>query len=191
MNRVTGLDFDRMYAEAADPWGLETSDYEAGKYAATLAQLGTRFYPNAIEVGCAIGVFTPQLATRCARLVALDFSVAAVAMTRRRVSGLDHVEVLVGSFPEQTPAGAWDLVVCSEVLYYLDAPALDEAIAWFADQLADGATVVAAHWRGPGRTEPLRGDDVHDRLVGELGAWHTYDARRERYRLDRFEGAAS
>jgi SAM-dependent methyltransferase len=190
MNRVTAVDFERMYAQDADPWGLASSEYEAGKYSATLAELGTRRYPRALEVGCAIGVFTAQLAARCTELVALDFSVAAVAMTRRRVRDLDHVEVVVGSFPEQVPAGAWDLVVCSEVLYYLDEPALEDAIGWLRDQLAAGTTVVTAHWRGPAQTEPLRGDDVHDRLRAELGAWHAHDARRQRYRLDRFEGTA-
>jgi hypothetical protein len=36
----------------------------------------------------------------------------------------------------------------------------------------------------------LRGDDVHDLLAGSLARWHTFDARRTGYRLDRFDGNA-
>jgi SAM-dependent methyltransferase len=189
MNRVTAVDFERMYAAAPDPWGLEWSDYETRKYAATLDELGRRRYPRATEIGCALGVFTAMLAPRCGHLLAMDFSPAAVAMTRRRVADRANVEVVLASFPEQAPAGPWDLVICSEVLYYLDRAALGEALAWFADQLAGGATVVTAHWRGPGVTEPLSGDEVHDQMSRELGRWHARDARRPGYRLDRFDGS--
>jgi alkylation response protein AidB-like acyl-CoA dehydrogenase len=57
---------------------------------------------------------------------------------------------------------------------------------WLREQLEAGATLLAVSWRGHG-DEPMRGDDVHDLLTQELGAWHTLDARRPGYRLDRFD----
>jgi SAM-dependent methyltransferase len=191
MSRPGAIEFERIYARNPDPWKLATSRYEAAKRDATVAALGSRRYLRALEVGSATGMLTAALAPRCERLTACDFSPFAVATTRRRVAGLPNVEVIRATFPEQVPAAPWDLVVCSEVLYYLDPPAFERAIAWLRRMLRSGATVLAVHWRGPGVTEPLRGDDVHDRLVAALRSWHALDRRRRSYRLDRFDAAAA
>jgi SAM-dependent methyltransferase len=190
VKRVSASYFDRIFEEDSDPWKLESSRYERRKHSATLAAAGSHRHPRALELGCATGVFTARLARRSARVVAIDFSARAVASARRRLAYAHNVEIRLGCFPEDAPPGPWSLVVCSEVLYYLDESGLGRAIAWFADQLAGGATVVTVHWRGPATTEPLRGDDVHDRLCLDLARWHACDERRVRYRLDVFEGAA-
>jgi cyclopropane fatty-acyl-phospholipid synthase-like methyltransferase len=180
--------FERLYADSADPWSYCTSSYEREKYADTLAALPARPLGAVLEIGCSIGVFTGQLAGRCERVVGLDFSPRALVLARDRVGGLRNVELRRASFPEQAPAGPWDVVVCSEVLYYLDRETLWSATAWLSAQLQDGASVVAVSWRGVGADEPQRGDDVHDLVAGELARWHTFDGRRDGYRLDRFDG---
>ena len=143
---------------------------------------------SALEVGCSIGVFTEQLAERCERVLAIDFSERAVELAGQRLDGRANVEVRLASFPEQVPTGPWQLILCSELLYYLQAPALDRAIEWLTEQLQGGACVLVVSWRGRGVDEPFLGDEVHDRLAGELARWHVLDARREGYRLDRFDG---
>jgi 2-polyprenyl-3-methyl-5-hydroxy-6-metoxy-1,4-benzoquinol methylase len=180
--------FERLYEHSADPWRYETSAYEQEKYSDTLAALPPGKAGRTLEVGCSIGVFTQQLAARCERLVAIDFAEQALTLARERLVGLEHVQVRHASFPEQAPAGPWDVVVCSEVLYYLDEPALCEAVAWLTRQLHSGASVIAVSWRGRGTEEPLHGDDVHDLLAVELSRWHSFDGRRRGYRLDRFDG---
>lgn len=180
--------FERLYAASADPWNYCGSDYEREKYASTLAALPTGTLGAALEVGCSIGVFTEQLASRCEWVAAVDFSARALQLARARLQSLGNVRLVQACFPEQTPAGRWEVVVCSEVLYYLDEPALHTAVSWFAGQLRAGACVVAVSWRGVGGSEPLRGDEVHDLLASELAGWHALDARRLGYRLDRFDG---
>lgn len=186
--RATAESFEQLYAVSPDPWGYDSSEYEREKYAATLAALDGRRYATALEVGCSIGAFTELLAERCAALTALDFSSRAVVLARARLREHAHVSVLEGSFPEQAPPGEWDLVVCSEVLYYLDRPALDQAIAWLRERLRAGSTVLAVDWRGPTTTEPHDGDEVHDLLHERLTAWHVLEGRQPGYRLDRFDG---
>ena len=136
-------DFERIYAASGDPWGYETSAYEREKYAATLAALPARPLGRVLEVGCSIGVFSEQLAGRCAELVAIDFAARALELARERLAGVGNVSLSRASFPEQTPPGEWDVVVCSEVLYYLDRPTLERALEWLAARLDRGATVVA------------------------------------------------
>lgn len=186
--------FERIYERSADPWGYLSSSYEREKYADTLAALPAKPIGRALEVGCSIGIFTEQLAQRCCQLVALDFSARALALAESRLAGLANVTALHASFPEQAPPGPWDLIVCSEVLYYLDRETLLAAVGWLATQLAQGASVLAVSWRGEGAHEPLRGDDAHDVLARELSRWHAFDGRehggrgRPGYRIDRFDG---
>jgi SAM-dependent methyltransferase len=180
--------FERLYQANPDPWSYRTSSYERDKYAATLDALPPGTHKLCLEVGCSIGVFTRLLAARCEHVVAMDFSLSAIELARQQLQDVGNVDLLRASFPEQTPAGSWDVVVCSELLYYLQPPALEEAIGWIRAQLGCGASVLAVSWRGVGRDEPLLGDEVHDRLAHELADWHALDARRDSYRLDRFDG---
>jgi SAM-dependent methyltransferase len=186
--RASAESFERLYAASSDPWRYDSSEYERGKYAATLVALDGRVFERALEVGCSIGAFTELLADRCAALTALDFSARALGLARGRLRGRANVEIVEASFPEQTPAGSWDLVVCSEVLYYLDRAALECAVGWLAEQLSGGATVLAVDWRGPTSTEPHDGDEVHELLRERLVAWHALESRQPGYRLDRFDG---
>lgn len=189
-SRVGAERFERLYEQSPDPWRYDTSPYEHGKYAATLAALDGRRFARALEVGCSIGAFTERLAPWCGSLTALDYSARAVALARERVADLGNVTVALGSFPEHASPGPWELVVCSEVLYYLDRPTLDLAIYWLRARLEEGATVLAVDWRGPARTEPLGGDEVHELLTERLARWHVLSGRRPRFRVDRFDGDA-
>jgi SAM-dependent methyltransferase len=186
--RVDAERFERHYEASTDPWNYRDSAYEREKYAATLAALPPRGFDRALEVGCSIGVFSRLLAPRCGKLVAIDFSARAVTLAGERLAAEQNVEVVQASFPEQVPGGDWDLIVCSEVLYYLDEPALASALEWLQAQLSSGAVVIAVSWRGTGAEEPMLGDDVHDLLERRFARWHALDARRPGYRLDRFDG---
>jgi SAM-dependent methyltransferase len=186
--RMGAEKFERLYTASGDPWNYGGSDYEREKYASTLAALPSGAFGAALEVGCSIGVFTEQLAKRCERVLAVDFSPRAMEYARARLRRLENVRLAEVSFPEQAPDGPWDLVVCSEVLYYLDEPALRAALDWLERQLRRGACVLTVSWRGAGSSEPLRGDDVHDLLAEDLARWHVLDARHPGYRLDRFDG---
>ena len=187
--RVAASFFEDLYERSEDPWSFATSGYERRKYAHTLSSLGARRFERALEIGCSIGVFTELLAERDER-TRRDRRVGARARARPPAPAwpATGVRFARATFPEEMPAGRWDLIVCSEVLYYLDDDAFALAVDRLRACLEAGSTVLAVHWRAATRTYPLRGDEVHDRLVAALGGWHVLDDRRPRYRLDRFEG---
>jgi predicted TPR repeat methyltransferase len=187
--RVLAGSFEHLYQASPDPWDYERSDYEREKYDATIGALAPGRFARGLEVGCSIGVLTERLAGLCESLVAIDFSGRAVTAARDRLAGTPHVEILRTSFPEQMPAGRWNLIVCSEVLYYLDEAALAEAMSLLDGQLRIGATVLAVSWRGgSGSQEPFRGDEVHDLMAARFARWHDLDGATPGYRLDRFNG---
>lgn len=180
--------FDRLYDASPDPWDYRGSAYERDKYAHTLAALGSRAHAHALEVGCSIGVFTQVLAARCEQVTAIDFSARALSLARERLANLDNVTLAQSRFPREIPIGRFDLIVCSEVLYYLDRVSCQAAVRWLRRQLQADAVVLAVSWRGPGTDEPATGDEVHDALARSLADWHVLDERQPGYRLDRFEG---
>ncbi len=180
--------FERLYAANADPWDYRTSVYERAKYEATLAALPPGGCARCLEVGCSIGIFTRLLAARCRKTVAVDFSPRALELARENLVGVDNVELRRARFPEEVPAGSWDWIVCSEVLYYLDRSSFEDALTWFAAQLQLGSCLVAVSWTGGSGGEPLLGDYVHDRLQRTFARQHTLTASTERYRIDRFGG---
>ena len=112
-----------MYSESADPWQLQSRWYERRKYAITLALLPYARYRHAFEPGCSIGVLTELLARRCDRVTATDVSVVALDVTHRRLVDAgcrERVTLLQASLDEPWPLTGCDLVVLSEVCYYLD-----------------------------------------------------------------------
>jgi SAM-dependent methyltransferase len=190
---MTAEYFEQLYARDDDPWGFATSDYERAKYDATLAALDDLApIGSALDVGCSIGVLTERLAARCGRLLAVDCSEAAVALARRRLDGVAGVRVERRCLPESVPAGPFDLVLCSEVLYYWDAALLREGLRRLRATLAPGGALLAVHWRGPVRHYPLDGEAVHGLLREEAdGLVHARSAATPRYLLDRLDRPAA
>jgi trans-aconitate methyltransferase len=186
ISRLRHLYFEFLYARRGDPWDYEHSEYERAKYGSTLAALDGRRFGRALEVGCSIGVFTEMLAPLCDELLAIDSSRRAVAQAERRLAGVPGVRVERRALPRQMPSGPFDLVVCSEVLYYLTRPEAVEATARIREELAPGGWVLAVHRLGKGRSSPLYGREVHELLDEHLGARRAVSRSTERYRLDVF-----
>jgi cyclopropane fatty-acyl-phospholipid synthase-like methyltransferase len=183
-----------MYTESADPWQLQSRWYEQRKYAITLALLPYARYRHAFEPGCSVGVLTEQLAGRCDHVTATDVAVAALDVNHHRLVGAgcrDRVTLVQASLDEPWPAAGCDLVVLSEVCYYLDPAALRAALDREVPRLTPGATVLAAHWRHPVADYPMSGDRAND-IIGataglhHLGGYHDADVA-----IDVFDSGSS
>lgn len=161
--------FAGKYERRADPWHLATRWYEERKRALTLAVLPDRRYGSVLEVGCSVGTLTAELAGRSDRLLATDVVAAAVDAARERVADQPHVTVRRHDARSGVPAGPYDLVVLSEVAYYLTRPELLDLVERLRPELAPGATVLGCHWRHPVAEHAQTGDDVQATLDRALG----------------------
>jgi SAM-dependent methyltransferase len=177
--------FVELYASNPDPWRFTSSDYEREKYAATLRALPRARYARALEVGCSIGVFTRELGQRCSGLVALDVAPSAIEAARERCADLPRIDFLVGAVPEVWPEGRFDLIVLSEVLYFLDRDDLARLAAKVGRSLTSGGECVLVHWTGE-TDYPLSGDEAVERFIEEASPFCRPLAQRrtEQYRLD-------
>ena len=177
--------FEGMYADNADPWRFATSDYEREKYAATIAALPKAHYRSAVEIGCSIGVLTRQLAARCDAILGTDVVAAALASARALNGDRPNVRFEQGAVPKDWPEGRFDLVVLSEVTYFLDRPDVARLARKVEGALEPDGDIVLVHWLG--LTDfPLSGDEAPEAFIAETAGF-TRILRQERtadYRLD-------
>ena len=135
--------FDALYRSDPDPWDFETSAYERAKYDATLAALRARRFTHAIEIGCSIGLLTQRLADVAERVTGVDVSSVALERARERVPTARFVHADV---PDGWPEGPYDLVVLSEVLYFLEPDEIRRLARLVRRDTVPGAP--ASRWTG-------------------------------------------
>jgi 2-polyprenyl-3-methyl-5-hydroxy-6-metoxy-1,4-benzoquinol methylase len=179
--------FESLYTTDPDPWRFATSDYERDKYAATLAALPDRRFGSALEVGCSIGVLTQLLARRCDTLLALDVAETALAQARARCPGVRFERRAV---PDAWPPGCFDLIVFSEVLYYLDSAAIRTTAERAMSALLPGGSILMVHFLG-GTDYPRTGDEAAAEFMAATGLSPALQVRKPLYRIDRLDGAPS
>ena len=175
--------FDALYNDNTDPWQYQTRWYEKRKRDMCLAILPQSQYDNGIELGCGNGVFSELLAQRCQALVSIDGNHQAVKLAKERLAELPHVKVIQGVIPNRlltlkdavveaypllnetsTMQEPFNLIVISEILYYLSPNDIDMVIAWTQQNLAIGGTLLCCHWRYAIKGFAMTGETVHQRL---------------------------
>ena len=161
---MRAVEFERRYQHDGDPWHYRSSVYEHAKYAATLSASGPGPFGSALELGGSIGVFSARLAPRCDALTTIDCSPTAVAAARTRLAGFPHADAILGEIPGAIGPGDHDLVVASEVLYYLDDDAFEATLERLREVLVGGGRLVAVHWRPSGPERPQSATEIHRRL---------------------------
>ena len=186
--------FDNVYADHDDPWRFASSEYERGKYTATLAALPKLRYARAFEIGCSIGVLTAMLAPRCDSLLAVDISEAALQSARQRLAAQPQVELKRMAVPHEFPDGQFDLVMLSEVGYYWSSNDLEIASERIVEGLRPGGSLMLVHWTPVVADYPQTGDAVHAHFLRlaehDPRLRHVGAGREATYRLDVFECAA-
>jgi peptidoglycan/xylan/chitin deacetylase (PgdA/CDA1 family)/predicted TPR repeat methyltransferase len=136
--------FERVF-ETEDPWSY-SNPYETLKYEQTLALLPAGPIGRAMEVACAEGHFTLMLAPRVERLLAVDIAETAVVRAKARCAALDNIDYAQFNLIDDTFPEDLDLIVCSEVLYYLeDEKKLAKVAARMSDALKPGGLLLMAH----------------------------------------------
>jgi 2-polyprenyl-3-methyl-5-hydroxy-6-metoxy-1,4-benzoquinol methylase len=180
--------FDAKYATVPDPWSFETDPYEQARYERITRHIDPDRHRTAFEPGCSVGVLTERIGRLGLRVDSTDLSMRAVERARDRCRHLDGVHITVGDLTP--PQHRYDLIVLSEIGYYLDPTELLATSQNLAARVAPGGRLIAAHWIGTSPDHRLHADDVH-RIVGDaVRTWiHMVDElrtdrSRDGYRLD-------
>jgi SAM-dependent methyltransferase len=178
--------FERLYAKNPDPWDFETSDYEREKYADTIAALGRQRFAQGFEAGCSIGVLTRLLAAHCDNLLAVDIAEPALAQARKRCADLPQLRFENRRLPQDwPPSQKFDLVVLSEVLYFLDPLDICRLASLVCASLCRDAVVLLVNYTEP-IDEPCNGYEAAEFFITASAerVRQVSCIRRERYRID-------
>ena len=116
--------FNQLFLAQPDPW---SSDHplEHERVEITLGMLdraGPSGYPAALEVGCAEGIFTDIVASRCGHLLAVDYSPVGLDRARIRAGKKPNVEFAQLDLRPDRIERSYDLVMAMGVLTYLVRP---------------------------------------------------------------------
>ncbi len=168
-------DFDALYRSDPDPFSVGSSWYERRKIAVVLACLARREYALAWDAAAGTGHLALELSDRCRRVVATDASSVAVAALSEVAleagseetvddspegacaPGFRRLTVRQSALPAlPAEARAADLIIASEVLYYLPHPARAAAVEMLARLDAE---IVTVHWRHHPEDAYLSGED--------------------------------
>lgn len=175
---------ERLYS-TPDPYGLATDSYEQSKYDLIMQELAGGRFARTLEVGCGEGLLSERLVGLTDELVGVDISESAVGRARERFRG-DRGTTTAGrvrferrTLPFDMPEGTFDLVVCSDVLYYWEQRTLVTGTARLVDRLRPGGTLLLLHYRGD-FGQANSGDAVHDLAARRAAALPELDHRVRR-----------
>jgi 2-polyprenyl-3-methyl-5-hydroxy-6-metoxy-1,4-benzoquinol methylase len=175
--------FKKLYAANPDPWNFTNSTYEAAKYQATLAVLGDQKFESAFEIGCSIGILTRMLAKKCRSLLAVDIVETALTTAAENCAAFPHVSFKNLQVPAAWPAGQnFDLIVCSEVLYFLSPRDISRLAGQACESVVSGGLVLLVNYTEP-VDEPCSGQQAAKTFIQ---ATHAHFAVRQQIRQDKF-----
>jgi LmbE family N-acetylglucosaminyl deacetylase len=186
---VARAHFEEMFERSSDPWGYDSVAYEANRFDRTIATLEGRQFENALELGCANGALTARLVEHCASLVATDVSQAALDVARTRLAGSANVTFEQGSLPNEMPNGSFDLIILSDMLYYLGLTGVAALMSKVAERARLDCRIVMTNYLGE-TSCALSGEMAAEIALAHLPGWRRVFAdRTDRLRIDVMERA--
>jgi hypothetical protein len=121
----------------------------------------------------------------------VDCSAAAVEQAKKRVGNLANVTVLNMRAPEEMPEGAFDLIVLSEVLYFLSRDDHRAVTDYVLKSIANSGTCILVNYLGDTES-PWTGDAAAQAFIEQASSSLTLckTLMEEGFRLDVLESRA-
>lgn len=169
--------FNTLFESDPDPWHFD-NEYETRKREILLASLPRRRYRTALELGSATGALTARLAQRCDHVIAVDASDAAIEQSRPQLANYKNICFYRCEIPHNWPdIDAVDLVIVSEIGYFLTRDELVSTYEHVERAVAADAHILLCHWLHPIDGWSLTGTDVHQ--AAHDRGWRTILTHRE------------
>ncbi len=138
--------FEHVYRNE-DPYAIAEEPEEHKKRAASIAVLGGRRFSEALEIGGGEGLLAEQLAEHVDSLLMVDLSKRALERAAARLDGKANVRLGRLDVVAEPLPGSFDLIVCSEVLVYVQVGELDAVRDKIVGGLRPGGSLLLVHSR--------------------------------------------
>ncbi len=152
-----------------DPWNHAVDPEERRKYRVTLDQLPTGQYRRILDVGCSEGVLTRMVSQQYPGSEVLGVDIAERAIKRACRSSGGNLRFTCLDILARRPPGQFDLVLCSEILYYFGrGDRLQLVTERLRQAIRPGGQLILVHpWPEARRLYRYIDADPSLRLVGE------------------------
>jgi SAM-dependent methyltransferase len=160
--------FENKFRANIDPWNYTHSRFERVKREVLLRACGPSKHGRVLELGCAIGETTRGLARLSLHLVAVDASPTALNEAARRAPRNGRIHFRRAILPGQMPRGPFDLIIVSELVYYLRSHHLKPLADRIVAALAPGGITIVLNHRRPFDDAAVLPALAHRRLRRQL-----------------------
>jgi len=155
--------FQSEFQEAIDPWSYGTQEGR-NRFSVALNMLDQTEHARfalALEIGCAEGMFTKVLASRCDSLLAVDFAPLALERARQHCQSVPQINFRQWNLRHDPLPRQYSLIVVMDVLSTIFRPAsLQAACAKLIDAVQDGGYLLFG--------------DVRQSIIFEQAWWNRY-----------------
>jgi SAM-dependent methyltransferase len=169
--------FETLHSASVDPWNTFTSEYEREKRARLLDMLPHKSWQHAVELGCSVGRLTNDLSAIAQKVLAIDGSEIAIDIARTNLRDCGNVELRLAVLPTDLPDKSFDLIVISEILYFVSRADIVTTAHWTASQVSEGAICALVNYLGDTQTE-IMGMEAADIFIA---AAFSSDCKHQRY----------
>jgi SAM-dependent methyltransferase len=173
--------FEKLYSGTArDAWRYEQGEFTRLRFDMLAEMLPQASIGAVLEVGCAEGHFTRILALRAKQVVACDISELAIQRSKQNCLGLRNVQFIRADVRKGLPIGFFDLILCSDVLYYLSKKEAVHVLESFARSLRPGAFLLFSNeWQANYRC--LLNPQEAFGLISHAGVWKKLRSEEIKY----------
>jgi trans-aconitate methyltransferase len=148
--------------------------------------LGERTFENAFEIGCSIGILTKLLARQCRSILAVDVADTALTTAAETCAAFPQVTFKNLQVPAAWPADQkFDLILCSEVLYFLSPRDIMRLAGLAAESTVPGGLALLVNYTEP-VDEPCSGHQAAQIFVQAAGDRFAVQKqiRQDKFRID-------
>jgi len=164
-------DFAGRYdSRVGDSWSYTTDPAHEMRLQRILNALSPLAGKRVLELGCAEGFITREMAKQAARVVACELSPLAAERTRISCDGLP-VQIIAGDIRSCLPDEKFDLILASDVFYYLTSDELSRVVRSLAQRGdTDCRLIMANEWNGS--YSQLTSPDQIIKTISDTLQWH-------------------
>jgi len=162
---ITLEEFEKRFQYDPDPWQTFSSVYEQKKRQYLGHAIGNRAYGRCLEVAAGNGSNSCLIAGKTLRLVATEGTPTGVRLMESLTGSLGNVSIQQQDLAKPMPHRRYDLIVVSEVLYYLTAPALRNFARGIDRTLVPTGRLILAHHQESFPDAVHSGHAIHDRFL--------------------------
>jgi len=162
------LDCEAKYVNEEDPWSIGRANSDRYDLYVDSIRAHARAHGGVLDIGCGFGAMLARLRPDFERLHGIELSEIAVVKGAERYPFIDFERGSVAAL-QRTRADRerFDVIVFSDVLYYVDEQSKRASLRWIAEHLRlDGLAFIAAY--SPGGEEYPTPTEIRTLVEREL-----------------------